>query len=79
MIENRKENKLLTRFQRILQPIAIVALLFVGVFLGIGLGNNYVSVRENLMDIESETLVADFLFNDVDIESIELFLIEEDK
>lgn len=79
IIENRKENKLWSGVQRILQPVAMVSLLLVGAYLGIGLGNNYVTGRDNLMNTESETLVADFLFNDIDFESIELFLLEENK
>ncbi len=78
-IENRKENRLLAKVQRILQPIAFVALLFIGAYLGIGLGNSFVSESDGIMITESETLVADFLLNDIDYGSIELILLEEKK
>lgn len=78
-IENRAENRLFTRIQRILQPVAIVTMLFIGAYLGIGLGNSFRSNQDELIKAESETLIADFLFNDIDYESIELFLLEEKK
>ncbi len=78
-IENRKENRLFAKVQRILQPVALVALLFIGAYLGIGLGNSFVSESDGLTINESETLVADFLFNDIDYGSIELILLEEKK
>ena len=76
-IENRKENRLFAKIQRILQPITVAAIIIVGIYLGIGLGNSYMSEDEGMANIDNQTLIADFLFNDIEYESIEIFLLNE--
>lgn len=76
-IENRSTAGLAIRFQRILQPIAAAAIIIIGIYVGIGLGNNYSLDREGFASIEDQTLIDDYLFNDIEYESAEIFLLNE--
>ncbi len=76
-IENRKQKGWIAGMQRILQPIAFVAILIIGVYLGIGLGNNYVVIDEEYASTEMQNFVDDYLFNDMDYEPIESFLLDK--
>ncbi len=76
-IENRANKSPVAGLQRILQPIAIVAILAVGIYMGIGLGNSYVYVEDEYASSEIESIVDGFLFDDMKYESIEIFLMNE--
>ncbi len=76
-IENRSKTGLWINFQRIIQPIAAAAVLIIGMFIGIGIGNNYSMDGEVLASAESQTLMDDYLFNDIEYEAVEIFLLNE--
>jgi len=76
-IENRQNTSVLLSVMRILQPIMVAAILVIGIYLGIGLGNSYVSKGEEIASADNRTLVDEFLFNEMDYEPIEIFLIDK--
>ena len=76
-IENRSTSGLLVSFQRVIQPMIAATVLILGIYLGIGLGNNYSMEGEALASAESQTLMDDYLFNDIEYEAVEIFLLNE--
>jgi len=76
-IENRQNATIFFSVRRILQPTMVAAILIIGIYLGIGLGNSYVSEREEIASADNRTLVDEFLFNEMDYEPIEIFLIDK--
>lgn len=76
-IENRKHTNVVFRLGRILQPIMVAAILIIGIYVGIGLGNSYTSESEEIASADSHSLVDEFLFNEMDYEPIEIFLIDK--
>ena len=76
-IENRQKTNVLFSIRRIVQPIMVAAILIIGIYIGIGLGNSYVSEAEEIASVDNRTLVDEFLFNEMDYETIEIFLIDK--
>ncbi|MBU1013139.1 MAG: hypothetical protein KKG99_09030 [Bacteroidetes bacterium] len=76
-IENRQSTNVLFNIRRILQPIMVAAILIIGIYIGIGLGNSYVSEGEEIASADNRTLVDEFLFNEMDYEPFEIFLIDK--
>lgn len=76
-IENRQSTSVVFSIRRILQPIIVAAILIIGIYIGIGLGNSYVSEGKQIASADNRTLVDEFLFNEMDYEPIEIFLIDK--
>jgi predicted anti-sigma-YlaC factor YlaD len=76
-VENRTLTGVSRAIQRILQPMVAAAILVIGIYIGVGLGNNYSMDSEVFASAESQTLMDDYLFNDIEYESVEIFLLNE--
>lgn len=77
-IENRRStNSISFNYLPILRPIAAAAVLVIGIYLGIGLGEQYVAEGNNIALTDIQLMEDEFLFNDISFESIESFLLND--
>lgn len=77
-IENRRSsNSLSSKYFHILRPMVVAAVLIIGIYLGIGLGEQYVAEENNIAISDIQLMENEFLFNDFSFESIESFLLNE--